>query len=59
MIEINSVSTKTHFIEQEVAENKKRLLANQNLEIKYDNDLEVLKKQLNAVKIKSEKQSQI
>lgn len=59
MVEVGSVSTKTHFIEHEVNENKKRLSANENLEIQYDKDLEILINQLNNVKKKSENQSQV
>jgi len=33
MVEVDSVSTKTHFVERDVNENKKRLAANQRLEI--------------------------
>lgn len=59
MVEVDSVSTKTHFIESEVSENKKRLEANSRLEYEYEDEAKVLQGKLNNVQHKSERQTQI
>lgn len=59
MVEVDSVSTKTNFIEHEVAENKKRLEANARLEKEYEDEAKELQHKLNMVHNKKERQNQI
>lgn len=59
MVEVDSVSTKTNFIESFVAENKKRLDANYRLEQEQEDEARELGKKLDIVHTKSERQSQI